>query len=70
MERRATSLVIGIVLRREGSAENVKSMAISLAFARIDLSSILPKQNLRNSLLYIAVVVAASWKGKRSQPCR
>ena len=32
-------------------------MAISLAFARIDLSSILPRQNLRNSLLYIAVVL-------------
>ena len=32
-------------------------MAISLAFARIDLSSILPRQNLRNRLLYIAVVL-------------
>ena len=55
VERRVTSLVIEIVLRREGSVQNVKNMANSLAVARMDLSSILPRQTLRNSLLFIAV---------------
>ena len=44
VERRVTSLVIEIVLRREGSVQNVKNMAISLAVARLDLGSILPRQ--------------------------
>lgn len=39
-----------------GSVQNVKNMAISLAVARVDLSSILPRQSLRNSLLFITVV--------------
>ena len=44
--RRVTSLMIEIVLRREGSVQNVKNMAISLVVARMDLSSILPRQTL------------------------
>ena len=56
VERRVTSLMLEIVLRREGSVQNVKNMAISLAVARVDLSSILPRQSLRNSLLFITVV--------------
>ena len=43
-------------------------MAISLAFARIDLSSILPRQNLRNSLLYIAVVLDSRFMEREEKP--
>ena len=68
VERRVTSLVIEIVLRREGSVQNVKNMAISLAVARMDLSSILPRQTLRNSLLFIAVVLDSCFVEREEKP--
>jgi len=68
VERKVTSLVIEIALRRKGSVQIVKNMAISLAVARIDLSSILPRQNLRNSLLYIAVVLDSRFMEREEKP--
>ena len=66
--RRVTSLMIEIVLRREGSVQNVKNMAISLVVARMDLSSILPRQTLRNSLLFIAVVLDSCFVEREEKP--
>ena len=66
--RRVTSLAIEIVLRREGSVQNVKNMAISLAVARMDLSSILPRQSPRNSLLFIAVVLDSCFVETEEKP--
>ena len=66
--RTVTSLVIEIVLRREGSVQNVENMAISLAVARVDLSSILPRQTLRNSLLFIAVVLVSCFLEREEKP--
>ena len=68
VERRVTSLVIEIVLRREGSVQNVKNMAISLAVARMDLSSILPRQTLRNSLPFIVVVLDSCFVEREEKP--
>ena len=67
-ERRVTSLVIEIVLRREGGVKNVKNMAISLVVARVDLSSILPRQTLLNSLLFIAVVLDSCFVEREENP--
>ena len=60
--------MIEIVLRRKGSVQNEKNMAISLAVARIDLSSILPRQTLRNSLPFIAVVLASCFVEREEKP--
>ena len=68
VERRVTSLVIEIALQREGSVQNVENMAISLAVARVDLSSILPRQTLRNSLLFIAVVLDSCFMEREEKP--
>ena len=68
VQKRVTSLVIGIVLPREGSAQNVKNVAISLAVARMDLSSILPRQTLRNSLLFIALVLDSCFVEREEKP--
>ena len=57
VQRMDTSLVIEIVLQKEVSVQNVENMTISLAFRKVDLSSILPRLTLRNSLLFIAVVL-------------
>ena len=68
VEGRVTSLVIEIILRREGSVQNVKNMAISLAIARLDSSSILPRQTLRNSLVFIAVVLDSCFVEREEKP--
>ena len=56
------------LLRREGSVQNVKNMTISLAVSRVDLSSILPRQTLRNSLLFIALVLDSRFVEREEKP--
>ena len=68
VERRVTSFVIEIVLRRKGSVQNVKNMAISLAVERMDFSSILPRQTLRNSVPFIAVVLDSCFVEREEKP--
>ena len=68
VQRRDTSLVIESVLQKEVSFQNVGNMAISLAVRKVDLRSILPRLTLRNSLLFIAVVLDSHFVEREKWP--
>ena len=54
--------------RKCSKCSKCENMAISLAVARVDLSSILPRQSLQNSLLFITVVLDSCFVEREEEP--